>query len=186
YLVSRSSRFSRIGEEFGQSLGARAAVRDAVNTWTLGSPGGRLTQQADGASPHSISQVLTGAVYGVLRRSFRSIVGSSQDWRDPTLRTPGEVFRFSVSETMHRIGSMLYKGLDWLPPGEVSLAEYIGAVLAADRFHHPALPAERSHLIRECVHRRIAEEGELDPRSVEVTGSPVDPSALLQNRALAR
>ena len=83
---------------------------------------------------------------------------------------------------------MMFKGLDWLPPGDVTLADYARAMLAADRFHHPERPQERICLVEECVRRWIASRRDLAIAVEESTldVGPVDRERLVSEKSAAR
>jgi hypothetical protein len=152
-MAQGSSRYSRIAEEFGRWRGHSAALRDLNNTRTLNPRRKSQAQQVDVASPHSLSEVLSGALFDVLLKSFQQVLTSGSPLvgrRQDTLRD-----RVLIPLTV-RIGSLIYKGLDWLPPGDVSLADYVRSMLIADAFHHPTLDGERQALIETCTHRAIA------------------------------
>jgi hypothetical protein len=53
------------------------------------------------------------------------------------------------------MSGLIYKGLDWLPPGEVSFADYARAMLAADAYYWPRLTSQRRWLLAECRRRQI-------------------------------
>ena len=144
-------------------------------------------------SPHSLSEVLTGAVYAVLVRSLTTTLALILAGQDvPAIRGAGKAldadpFRVAAGASINRMGSMLFKGLDWLPPGEATFADFLQAVLAADRFHHSDLPDERSWLIDECVRRRIARRADLDRTFHEPDVQPSEPATgSLLDRAVAR
>ena len=72
---------------------------------------------------------MTGALFAVLVRSVTE---------SPPPKFKGNPFAGSHDPGIDRVASMMFKGLDWLPPGDVTLADYARAeMLAADRFHHP-------------------------------------------------
>ena len=65
----RSSRYSRVAEEFGRSRGDARSLRDAVNRRTLHPLARRPDRVVDPLSPHALSEVMTGALFAVLVRS---------------------------------------------------------------------------------------------------------------------
>ena len=151
--VTRSSRYSKIAEEFGRWRGQGSALRDARNRRSYDPAVRAPSRSVDRASPHSISQVLSGALFAVLVRSFEA---AADEQAGHEARNATVDFRTAVFFATHRVGSMVFKGLDWLPPGEVSLADFAESILAADRFHHPDRPAEREWFTEECAARGIA------------------------------
>ena len=109
----------------------------------------------DPSSPHSLSEVLSGALFAVLVSSVESAL-------DAPPRVHADPFRSAVLFAINRLGSLVFRGLDWLPPGEVTLADAIRAMLAADGINHADRPDERQWLAEECVRRRIIDRRELD------------------------
>jgi hypothetical protein len=190
--VLRSSRYSRIAEEFGRSRGSADALRDAINERTLNPRARKPTRVVDWNSPHSLSEVLTGAVFTVLVKVLTETMTQTDAGRAiPQIRvSPGgsDPFRRAAGYAINRLGSMLFKGLDWLPPGEAGFGDLARAMLAADQFHHPDLPAERAALIRECVKRHIATQAELETSLQHPQTDPfvVDLHELARRRDAAR
>jgi hypothetical protein len=155
--VHQSSRFSRIAEEFGRWRGHGESLRDVNNDKTLDPKERDPSRRVDRCSPHSVSEVLSGALFGVLRRTFE------KTYETPPKALPKDdseqqQFRNTLLYTINRIASLIFKGLDWLPPGEVSFADYIRAMLAADQYYCPDILQERSWLIEECQRRYIFSE----------------------------
>ncbi|MFE5409597.1 hypothetical protein [Microbacterium sp. NPDC056569] len=182
-----SSRYSRVAEEFGRSRGDVDALRDASNRRSLDSRVRAQARVVDRLSPHSLSQVLTGAVFSVLQRSLATTLSELEEaGSNPHIgiggsAAQGDPFRIAGLYAINRLGSLIYKGMDWLPPGEATMADAVRAMLAADEFHHPDLPAERIALIDECARRRIATRAQLHggTRHAVVRGSEGDREALL-------
>ena len=77
--------------------------------------------------------------------------------------------RYRVAYACNRTLGLAYRGLDWLPPGDVSFADLVGAMLAADRDFFPNDPRVRERLSKEAQLRAIplAKTGEFVTR-VEV------------------
>jgi hypothetical protein len=149
--IARSTHFSAIGEQYGAERGT-GALRDLANNLTL---------SAAGKSAHALSQVLTGALYAVLmqmhaaRRSQRALSRGCTEYAASgyALHTAAQHFK-----------RLTLRGLDYLPPGEVSFADYGRAMLAPDLAAHPDDGQERGWLVEEFVRRGIAANaGELDP-----------------------
>ena len=87
--VVRSSRYSRIAEEFGRSRGQGDALRDAINDRTLNPRARTSARVVDRLSPHSLSEVLTGAIFSVLVSALTETLTLIDAGRDvPEIRCP--------------------------------------------------------------------------------------------------
>lgn len=161
--------FSRLAEQLGtavhRDIGADA-LRDANNDSTLDPTDrttdrlGRLNHIADVTDVHGLSSVLTGAV-------FRLFLRLAQARRT---RSPGPVTEVILTEDVdfdreertvlvaaERIARMAFRALDYLPPGELSFADFARAVLAADQVVQPRGKQERSWLVEELVRRKVVD-----------------------------
>jgi hypothetical protein len=158
-----STRFSRVAEQFGAWRGQGQALRDVYNDRTLDPHEPDSAKRVDPASPHSLSEVLSGAVFRVFDRTLSSIeAGGSLPLALLDHLPLGESLgnpRTRVRICVNRIANLIYKGLDWLPPGEVSLADYARSMLAADLFYLPDFPTQREWLTEECRRRQIFSPG---------------------------
>jgi hypothetical protein len=160
--LQQSSRFSRIAEEFGKWRGHGDALRDVCNRKTLDPDEPDDARRVDTSSPHSLSEVLSGILFDV----FRNEVGALPD--DPKLREEIRInarqihdpARWQAAYAVNRLLSLIYKGLDWLPPGEASFAELIRAMVVADQAYLPRHPAARGMLLR-CARERHVLRGKL-------------------------
>jgi len=54
-----------------------------------------------------------------------------------------------------RVKSIVFRALDYLPPGEISFADYGRAIIAADQASHPEPSLEREWICDEFVTRRM-------------------------------
>jgi hypothetical protein len=181
-LLGGTSRFSRIAEEFGRWRGHGTELRDLNNHKTL-APGSAAPNRVDPRSAHSLSEVLSGALYQVML----SAVDRVADGMSPRSHE-GDVpdVRLGLMRPLQaRIGSLICKGLHWLPPGDVGLADFVRSMLAADEWHRPDEAAERRALAAAAVSRGIATAGELrSQRPDTVVNGDLDFSTLAaENRA---
>ena len=160
--VVRSSRYSRMRRGVRSIRGQDDALRDAINDRTLNPRARTSARVVDRLSPHSLSEVLTGAMFSVLVSALTEALTLIDAGRDvPEIRVSSkesDPFRIAAGYAINRVGSMLFKGLDWLPPGEATFADVVRAMLAADRFHHPDLPDER-----DLAHRRVLQAAHRRP-----------------------
>lgn len=150
--IEKSSAFSMLAEEFGaeshpEGLGY---LRDLHNKDVLD----KATVHAD---PHDLCNVLTGAIYEVAIKLFKRLIkAENEDPQAPSL----DIFHKAIYLTQERLSRMLFRALDYLPPGEVSFADYGRAVLAADQASHVGQDQERKWLVAEFVKRGLADTPE--------------------------
>ena len=155
--LQESSRFTRIAEEFGKFRGHGEALRDVCNSKTLDTKGADPAQIVDDSSPHSLSEVLSGALFDVLRNEFavmgtdaslRRALNADRDAKDDPLR-------WRATYAVNRVLCLIYKGLDLLPPGEASFAELIRAMVVADELYLPKLTTARGMILRSAAERGV-------------------------------
>ena len=107
----------------------------------------------DVAEPHELCQVLTGALYAVMVKIHDSLKKryAKQDGTS----------EFSASGKALYVGAerfkrMIFRALDYLPPGEISFADYGRAIIASDQASHPDATQGREWLREEFVRRGMA------------------------------
>lgn len=160
------SAFSGIAEQFAKALQdgeSRGYLRDLRNTKILGKPGqgARLAggEPVSRSEPHALSEVLSGALYDMLLQLH-------EKWKE---KQDASNALLTAAERLKR---MMLRGLDYLPPGEVSFADFGRAMLAADQASHEG-PAEQQEWLRQIlVARGIVERAE----DLEVRVDPDVPS----------
>ncbi len=166
--IASSTAFSSIAEEFGalrQATGQLRPLRSLNNERRLPPSGGVRT------APHDLSEVLTGALYKVLIRMHDGLCKRyAAEREDGDEKAASGKALFVAGEHFKR---MVLRALDYLPPGEISFADYGRAIIAADRASHPDWGRERRWLAKEFVERRIVgSEAELftdlDPEQAEL------------------
>lgn len=150
-----SSRFTRIAEEFGRWRGYGEALRDICNSKTLNPDESDESRRVDTSSPHALSEVLSGALFDVFRGEFKATPNDPAWTRALRKRTVFDPARGRATYAANRLLSLIYKGLDWLPPGEASFGELIRAMLVADEFYLPNLATARRRLLRQAMRRHI-------------------------------
>jgi hypothetical protein len=155
--IRKSNAFSSIGEQFGRAIdpsGRAGWLRNLLDTTSLDPKG----DPADEPEAHTLSQVLTGALY-------KFLVELHQHYKDAYAKEMGkpgvEVAGLALYTASEQFKRMILRGLDYLPPGEITFADYGRAILAADQASFPDDRWRRS-IRAELVRRGIvATEREL-------------------------
>jgi len=145
--IEKSTEFSSIGEEFGRAIdpnGKAGYLRNLLNDATLEPD----MDPAGEPEEHELSQVLTGVLYEFMydlheAKKKQLAVGG---------KTPFEVSGKALVQAAERFKRMILRGLDYLPPGEISFGDYARAILAADQASHPR--DERRQSLRNRLVRR--------------------------------
>ncbi len=152
---------SAMAEQFGfeRERGRRSELRLLWNEKNLDPDDTTLdehleTNRVTLADPHHLSLVLTGALYRVLARLHDHYTARRAAETGSSLVSASGFGLFRAREHFKRL---LLRALDYLPPGEVTFADYGRAVLAADQASHPRDSLGRDELVRELVRRRVVD-----------------------------
>ncbi len=162
--------YTGVAEEFGMYTGRGGALRSLWNDKTL-----------DGAEDpndfHDLSQVLTGAIYRMLVEYYELKWDELSGDGGRELSKSGAAL-FRASQAMERFS---LRGLDYLPPGEISFADYGRAVIAADAVSNPASPWFRARFAGILGERvGVAPDAlRFDAPDPEAFGGPVDRTSLV-------
>lgn len=149
--IAKSNYFSAVAEQFGKELNGEGVgyLRTLKNEDVLDA-------KNMSADPHELCNVLTGAIYSVAMKLYSKL-------KKEEVRAFGNgirAWRLALFKTHERLSRMLFRAIDYLPPGEVSFGDYGRAILAADEATHPAYSPEREWIKREFVRRGIVENKE--------------------------
>ena len=148
--------FSRVAEEFGRARDPTAeSLRSLFNDRTLNPKDesrdefGKPNRVARN-EPHDLSEVLSGAFYSVLVKIFES-----NKQRKDSSGKPRFDLDTAIWAAAERFKRMIFRALDYLPPGEVSFADYGRAIIASDQASHPNEKQERQWIAEEFVKRHM-------------------------------
>ncbi len=150
--IAESTAFSSIAEEFGaqrSAMGPLRPLRSLLNDRKMPPSGGARTE------PHELSEVLTGALYAVLVKmhgQWKKRFAAERD--DKSEKAASGKALYVAGQHFKR---MVFRALDYLPPGEISFADYGRAIIAADRASHPHAKRERKWIGEEFERRRIVD-----------------------------
>ena len=129
--IRKSTNFSSIGEQFGRAIDPdRKAgwLRNLLNDATL------PANQDDEPEEHELSEVISGVLYGfmvALHEHFKREVAAQLNLTE--FSASGRALAVAASLFQR----MVLRGLDYLPPGEVTFADFGRAILAADQASFP-------------------------------------------------
>jgi hypothetical protein len=138
-----STAFSAVAQEFAQARDGKSQfLRNLCNQKTLDPNDPNRVNRFE---PHALSEVLSGALYGVFVRIYNGLRAEHADW-------PSGKALFVAGERLKR---MTLRALDYLPPGEISFADYGRALLASDQAGYPKEGEPRQWLRDEFVKRFI-------------------------------
>lgn len=150
--IENSTEFSSIGVQFGRALdptGQAGYLRNLLNDAKL------TVKPEDEPEAHALSQVISGALYAFMVRIHEGQKPRVADERGISeLEASGEAL-YRAGERFKRT---ILRGLDYLPPGEITFLDYARAILAADEASHPD-DKRRIWLREELVRRGIAHSG---------------------------
>lgn len=150
--ITESTAFSSIAEEFGSArdpLGEAQHLRSLFNDKTLAG--------VSKVSPHELSEVLSGALYTVMVKLHEDLKERyAQEPEFVNKERPQYAASYkALGVGVSRFSGLILRALDYLPPGDVSFADYGRAIIAADKGLLPEGEQEREWIKEEFVKRGI-------------------------------
>lgn len=151
--LTGANAFSSIAEEFGMARPgadgiARTELRSLKNDSTL--------ESLAGERPHILSTLLSAIYYDTLCSIFVSrFEASKRPDQAGALLTVDQAANKALGIALTIFRRFLLRGIDYLPPGELSFADVGRATLAADRAAMPDSDALRSEFAQRFVDRHI-------------------------------
>lgn len=158
--ISGKNAYSRIAEQFGferDHSGRSGHLRSLWNERTLDPEDQSLDELnrrnlATRAEPHLLSEVLSGALYRVLAHLHEEYKSRRAAEKNITEYSASGWALFVAREHFKRL---VLRSLDYLPPGEVSFADYGRAILASDQASYEDHSEGRDKLVEVFVHRHV-------------------------------
>jgi hypothetical protein len=145
----KATNFASLAEEFGQALLGRPYLRSFINDYTMAKMAGAI-------SHHKISQVLSGAIYDILKRLGKHY---SKGERGKTPKSPRQVFWLAAD----RLQRLTIQPLDLLPPVEVNFRDYALAACRSQQLAEPIDPdGYLGMLVEVFVKRGVLNQNDAD------------------------
>lgn len=147
--------FAEIAEEFGGALGHTHGLRTLLNKKNLNPKDEK--NYVGNSGPHDLSQALSGALFDLLYEIHESLKekyvkkGKYAGSKNPYFTVSG----YALHKASKRFKRMVFRALDYLPPGEVSFIDYGRALFAVDRIAFPGDSRMRDWLRKSFVDRFI-------------------------------
>lgn len=130
--LDNATLLAGLAPEFGEAALDVPYLRSGLNEKTLEDLAGVL-------EPHDLSQVMTGAMFDILKGVFAKQRQAEQDryQADPE-KKPSDVR--ALAFTVPRMQTMAIQPLDLLPPCDVTFRDYARAVLRSEQVANPTDP----------------------------------------------
>ena len=145
---------ANLAQEFGQVVAGDAYLRSAHNEKTMKDLTGNL-------EPHALSEVLTGAMFDILKGVFAKQRDSDRkDYESGAKkRKPSDVA--ALAAAVPRMQTMAIQPLDLLPPCSITFRDYALAVLRTEQVANPTDPkGYRAMMLDVFVNRGILSNSE--------------------------
>lgn len=148
-LHEYTTAFNRIAEEFGAARFRRHSLRDLHERVTM--------DTVDTVEPHALSRVLSSTLYNTFVETFeerrrRLIEEEGQRFDDPAFSLSGKALWLAARQ----FSRMIFRALDYLPPGEISFRDYGRAIIAADAV---AFPDAEANAYRNFLRQAFRDRG---------------------------
>ncbi len=155
YRIHNVSHFTTIAEEFAEGRGHGEGLRNLLNDRNLisGHPDEVLNNE-----PHDLSEVLSGAIYAVMVKAHDKIkdleVNKGVKSEEAAHRSIGKIHIY--------FRQLLFRALDYLPPGEIAFHDYVVSMFAVLKMDVPRAMRIHSYLLDEFKFRGIVEKEETE------------------------
>jgi len=159
--IAKPGIFSAIAEEFGEELRRKGGLRSLCNQRNLNPQDTR--HSVDRYESHDLSQALSGALYSVMMNIHDDLwleyAAKPENIDKPKYSTSGGALRKGAE----RFQRLVFRALDYLPPGEISYADYGRAIMTVDQVAYPDDPKIRNWVTAQFTERYLVlDEAALD------------------------
>lgn len=139
--LKKAKSLADLAEEFAQEVTGRKYLRSALNP-------DKMENVREGFSPHSCSQVLTGAMFDIMTRIAANYMEMQN--KKGKKHTPSEALWYAID----RFRRVALQPLDYCPPVDICYEDYVNAVFARDCLTNPDDPHEYRKIMREVFEWR--------------------------------
>ncbi len=153
--LSKEKILASIAREFGEAVIDKPYLRTARNKLKMNEK-----EVKESTSAHFVSQVMTGAMFDILKKFAESYVKRAQA---NTNKERNEVSKNAFYRAIMRMQRIAIQPLDLLPPVDVTFKDYVMAVLRAHLLADPQDPNDYyAMMISVFYDRRIITKKEAD------------------------
>jgi hypothetical protein len=166
--IEQTTAFSSIAEQVGRAIdptGRAGYLRPLFNQKTLNPKDESRDEEGkpnfiDSVESHELSEVLSGALYSVMVDIHNEKkVKYSQESGMSDFSASGKALAIGAEEFRR----MIFRGLDYMPPGDASFADLARGIIAAEQTLYPDDRQRQDWIKEQFVNRLIVEDAsELD------------------------
>jgi hypothetical protein len=149
---------ANLAREFGEAVTGEAYLRSALNNETMQDLAGNL-------EPHALSEVLTGAMFEVLKGVYARQRGRGRKGQPGDQKTASDAQ--ALAAAVPRMQTMAIQPLDLLPPCSVTFRDYAIAVLRTEQVANPTDPQGYREMMLDIFVRRGILSGDDKKRLIE-------------------
>ncbi|MBN1658529.1 MAG: hypothetical protein JXA93_09025 [Anaerolineae bacterium] len=147
--IRDAGAFGSIAEEYGMAAYNLGYLRNLMNDHCL--------PDVNPSDYYALCNVLSGALYAVMVKMHEAWWDQYSEGEERAYSASGKALAVAADQFKR----MILRALDYLPPAEVSFADYGRAILAADQASHPDDEREREWICDEFVQRGMVPDREV-------------------------
>lgn len=143
--LNNDTLLANLAQEFGEAVTGEAYLRSALNKKSM-------QDLADNLEPHALSEVLTGAMFDLLKGIYAKQRESDREEHATGRKKMSDLA--ALAATVPRMQTMAIQPLDLLPPCSVTFRDYALAVLRTEQVANPTDPKGYRALMLDIFFRR--------------------------------